>query len=958
MNDGQDDIENQRPSVIVATTVITLVLAASAVLWRNHSRDEYTRAESFKSHESGNRDVAENEGENVKPVRSKERRRRGKDPMKELMKGGKKAKELNKLINSISIHPTSPSSPAQQRSPSRGYEPSSDHDHRDASVSSFKSSSSRAEAEHEFELEETSPHSMLPNNSTPASQMNDAPQLHSGGHEDSPSFITSSPNTSDYLVSPTTSMDTHNELNYSLVKPKHSHSPRPPHSETSPSLSLSHSLPLSSTRGDMDRVQGPTNFTSLPVSTSNANSTPKHELPMEDTSAPSASTTAVSDPPSMSLKRGRKRNKSPASRNVNLGGDTKAHESSSTQGTIYNPNDIGLPQSPLSAQTQLASLRGALEAARLREEKTRYEVERLKWEAQLAKRRETEYQTYMNYLTHQLHSYASFVVAMQAPGRQLPTHEPPGAYSHQTHSLHNPSASIGSSSSTSSSSFATDKDLLPTDFELAHGPLTSASLPTGQSHPTPAPIATSLPSPPPSETVSSPTHPPLSAEHLHEQSQTYTNSYPVESTQSALPENSENPALHPSANISSSSTILLQAQLPSPSASISLNSPATSQMSFTSPPLGYDVTMTNGFADFGGFNPVGYYPSPFFQGSIYPPMPLAPAYPPTFFEQGNGRTKTHSKGKSNRKAKDKREKDRVSIKDEAGQPPHSTTFSNEESPQITTSRSPSPTAPTTQYDATLCKRDPSDCSSSSSSSLPSTPSSRSRSHHSPRNDQLPKTLVMSETLPSTTSQTFSPLEMLGLNMERVRDSSRGRVRNSFIYSAGSPSHTSYGVDINEGREDGDGSMPGSGYRIYGLPNAFYGSGSSNGDEGFPHDDAGGPLNDMLADAILKRPEAMRIGSMSRISEARPDCEQLDERAAETLEESAKESSAAEEEERKLPVDPILEFTFPSLSNWGSVQSAKTAQHAHEVWVEKAPSSPPLTPPAVMDDELSRTGSST
>ncbi|KAH9475956.1 hypothetical protein JR316_0011521 [Psilocybe cubensis] len=106
----------------------------------------------------------------------------------------------------------------------------------------------------------------------------------------------------------------------------------------------------------------------------------------------------------------------------------------------------------LSTQTQLASLRGALEAARLREEKNKQEIERyakemeiLKWENVNWRRGEVELQAHIRHLTHQLQSYAALYasVAPQLPQQQQQPQQPNG-----TSGTSSP-ANAGSSASTS-----------------------------------------------------------------------------------------------------------------------------------------------------------------------------------------------------------------------------------------------------------------------------------------------------------------------------------------------------------------------------------------------------------------------------------------------------------------------------------------------------------------------------
>ncbi|TFY80862.1 hypothetical protein EWM64_g3150 [Hericium alpestre] len=104
-------------------------------------------------------------------------------------------------------------------------------------------------------------------------------------------------------------------------------------------------------------------------------------------------------------------------------------------------NETPPPSTPgiaLSSHTQIASLKGALEAAKMREEKNRLEAERLAKEVEMAKwrwskdagnwrRREMEMNNYIQYLVHNLHMYASASAqAQQPPG----SHQPPQPPSH------------------------------------------------------------------------------------------------------------------------------------------------------------------------------------------------------------------------------------------------------------------------------------------------------------------------------------------------------------------------------------------------------------------------------------------------------------------------------------------------------------------------------------------------
>ncbi|KAF7419383.1 hypothetical protein PC9H_001972 [Pleurotus ostreatus] len=90
------------------------------------------------------------------------------------------------------------------------------------------------------------------------------------------------------------------------------------------------------------------------------------------------------------------------------------------------------PPPSLSAQTQIASLRGALEAARLREDKMRLEMEKrtkdldaLRWESVTWRQREAEFQNQILHLTHHLQAYTALYASMSPQGHPPPP-LPPG----------------------------------------------------------------------------------------------------------------------------------------------------------------------------------------------------------------------------------------------------------------------------------------------------------------------------------------------------------------------------------------------------------------------------------------------------------------------------------------------------------------------------------------------------
>ncbi|KZP28053.1 hypothetical protein FIBSPDRAFT_947960 [Athelia psychrophila] len=207
---------------------------------------------------------------------------------------------------------------------------------------------------------------------------------------------------------------------------------------------------------------------------------------------------------------------SAASMRARAGPNANLHRASSSSlanSPLRTPTPSQMhPQSPLassfaaspsssttvSAQTQLASLRGALEAARLREEKGKQEVERLhrecadlrwRWSEDAGRwsRREMELQNYVQMLTRQLHAYASVVAAdpqLQmsppagyAPGAMLPpvpTGIPPSVYA---------AASAHSHSQPPSPGRAPDAQLPSQPSQPLSRPPTQPQSPTSRSHP-------------------------------------------------------------------------------------------------------------------------------------------------------------------------------------------------------------------------------------------------------------------------------------------------------------------------------------------------------------------------------------------------------------------------------------------------------------------------------------------
>ncbi|KAG2148208.1 uncharacterized protein EDB93DRAFT_1337216 [Suillus bovinus] len=123
---------------------------------------------------------------------------------------------------------------------------------------------------------------------------------------------------------------------------------------------------------------------------------------------------------------------------------TASRGSTPPPGVPLHTVHIGSPTGPLRAQTQLASMRGALEAARLREEKARMEAERvgkeneeLKWrlneDTMAWRRREAELQAQVHHLMQQLQAAYSVFATLQSQAQaQAQAQSPSSSYSSPT----------------------------------------------------------------------------------------------------------------------------------------------------------------------------------------------------------------------------------------------------------------------------------------------------------------------------------------------------------------------------------------------------------------------------------------------------------------------------------------------------------------------------------------------
>jgi hypothetical protein len=118
------------------------------------------------------------------------------------------------------------------------------------------------------------------------------------------------------------------------------------------------------------------------------------------------------------------------------------------------------------------------------------------------------------------------------------------------------------------------------------------------------------------------------------------------------------------------------------------------------------------------------------------------------------------------------------------------------------------------------------------------------------------------------------------------------------------------------KEGVDGLLPGPLSRVNGHPSA----GDGEEEDGF----SGGGVNELLADAILKRPGSIRVRSFSK--KERP--------AGVGGVESEKDSSSPPQEKNdaaamvEREVEQMAEFTFPSLSDLGNVHYRSDGRNAN------------------------------
>ncbi|KIY63285.1 hypothetical protein CYLTODRAFT_494039 [Cylindrobasidium torrendii FP15055 ss-10] len=327
---GDDDPRTSTAPVLVATTLLTVVLGA--VLWRNNAHHNSLEPQCKVSEPSAIMPV-EDADHKDKAARSKDRRRRGKDPLKDVLKGNKRGKAtLAKLSKVPGLHEPSTTTP-------------SDYVRPESSASTSRSVSAASSSRH---ADDGAHFIRRPNSSLAhTSRSNSVASSRDDGHEErTPTAGMPDDTTTDAFAHPTAGPS------------------------TSSSVSTS----------SRDSVHSDDDFFEQAARAS----TPETEIhiPSSVTSPQSAEDATPQPIAGPSKRKGAGRNKA---------APAPSQSSDSRPGT--------------PAQTQMASFRGALEAARLREETYRRDIERygkeletMRWEREVWRQREAELRGQLQHL--------------------------------------------------------------------------------------------------------------------------------------------------------------------------------------------------------------------------------------------------------------------------------------------------------------------------------------------------------------------------------------------------------------------------------------------------------------------------------------------------------------------------------------------------------------------------------
>lgn len=509
MSDDDHDHLRSDNTVFVATTLAGLVLAGSAALiqWRKGlglwhggpqaGQDSSPGSDSLgdsrgldghrKLHSKPHPKLASDEGD-TKASRSKERRRRGKDPVKEILKSGGakklKAFSLKSYRFGEDIENPSPTSSLLPRIPETGSNSHQRFRGESVSTSSRSVSSStstrgllnvsqanRAEdvdaapypsssASESFSVASHDPQLPLDDDDNDGQESRSSlpesagPPIVLSLSSSKSGSVSSADSTETVSTTPTTPPFESNSVPLSDV-PSHIEPSQPSTSQASSSSKRPAAPPKFTGPWDWDGVgsSGPdTGYRKPPRFRAESKSKSRSPMPSVPSipyashfTSPSSSTSNAEPLPSTSSTGGSPLLTSVSTEDQELGepfefptlnavpnrpapgvnsngssgssGSTATLNSASGTGTSNTPRRAptprqtpssgggGTPPPSLSTQTQLASLRGALEAARMREEKARAEIERcgkeiemMRWESGVWRRREAEVRLYGEFL--------------------------------------------------------------------------------------------------------------------------------------------------------------------------------------------------------------------------------------------------------------------------------------------------------------------------------------------------------------------------------------------------------------------------------------------------------------------------------------------------------------------------------------------------------------------------------
>ncbi|KAJ7709921.1 hypothetical protein B0H17DRAFT_1324735 [Mycena rosella] len=467
----QDPLHTILHSDNTVLVIATLVLAGSALICRSGRRlsfsphggglsltsqaDSDAKKHPHKSQGTNAADSGNDDTKDPKNFRSKERRRRGKDPLKEILKGGKKLKMLSVARDHDTGSSTSASTSPLPQIPQSG------SSQRSASVStssrSVSSSTTSSAAAAGLTITDLTARDNENGDATPAMS---ARNLNGRAHDASPPSTTDSEavnglrDISEIPEPPMISISSSSSAaaSTSLTTPVTSPSTSPSDNSSSGSTVLLHTSQTypqyysSGARGSENPWgwdgQGPeTSYRKPPRFRSRSRGSP---LPPSVSMAPFASTSSaepaahspqqLSSTSSVSSEdftfptlNAAPSSPSPPESSQPITGNTAGGTPRvpTPRRTPTPGSDGNTPPPSLNTQTQIASLRGALEAARMREEKAKADLDRyakdfemMRWENNTWRRRELELQGQVNHLMHQLQTYAALFASTMSPTGQ------------------------------------------------------------------------------------------------------------------------------------------------------------------------------------------------------------------------------------------------------------------------------------------------------------------------------------------------------------------------------------------------------------------------------------------------------------------------------------------------------------------------------------------------------------